>query len=455
LYEKLIREHVYNHVKSAITKKQHGFVSGRSCFSNLLESLDIIFDLLTQGDAVDIFYLDFQKAFDTVPHYRLYIKLQSFGIHGKILNAIFDFLSGRTCNVIVGDSKSNSFHATSGVPQGSVLGPLLFLLYINDLPDGIKNHVFLFADDLKMVARSQNKQLNQNDINYLVAWQNRWLLQFNTKDNKCKVMHIGKNNPQNQYYMGDALLPDVESEKDLGVLFSKSLEWSDQIMSSIKKANTCVAWVTRTLISRDSDVMLKVYKSMIRPHLEYCVQLWSPLPSHGNWGLILALENIQRKYTRLIDGIGLLSYEARLQKLGLTTLLERRARGDLIETFKIVNNMTDYGHDLFSLSRSGNHLVSRPGSENKLKHAFFPNRVIKYWNKLPPSVRFSKSVDSFKNNLSKFKRENFQVPGNFWELSREIFNRIIDNNRNDYISYVQNNPDFARRRGINTTVARV
>lgn len=267
-------------------------------------------------------------------------------------------------------------------------------------------------------------------------------------------MHIGKNNPQNQYYMGDTLLPDVESEKDLGVLFSKSLEWSDQIMSCIKKANTCVAWVTRTLISRDSDVMLKIYKSMIRPHLEYCVQLWSPLPGHGNWGLIHALENIQRKYTRLIDGIGLLSYEARLQKLGLTTLLERRARGDLIETFKIVNNMTDYGHDLFSLSRSGNHLVSRPGSQHKLKHDFFPNRVIKYWNKLPPSVRFSKSVDSFKNNLSKFKRANFQVPGNFWELSREIFNRIMDNNRNDYISYVQNNPDFARRRGINTTVAR-
>ena len=450
VYENIVREHITSHVRASITKTQHGFVPGRSCFSNLLETLDIIYDMLAKGECIDIFYLDFQKAFDTVPHYRLYIKLASFGIQGKVLDSVFDFLSNRTCNVIVGESKSNSFNVTSGVPQGSVLGPLLFLLYINDLPDNIKNNVFLFADDLKMIAKSKEKQESQKDLDYLVSWQEKWLLKFNTKDNKCKVMHVGKNNPQNQYHLDGVLLPTVHSEKDLGVLFSSSLDFNDHI-SCINKANACVAWVTRSLISRNSEVMLKIYKSMIRPHLEYCVQLWSPLPSHGNWGVILALENIQRKYTRLIDNIGLLPYRTRLEKLGLTTLLERRARGDLIETFKIVTGLSDYGNDLFKTSRSGLNLISKPGDQHKWRYAFFSRRVIKYWNKLPTYVKFSKSIDNFKNNLCKFKKSHFHAQPNYWELSNEIFNKI-DTNRTEYVSFVHNNPDFARRRGINTRV---
>ena len=452
VYEQVIRKHIFNHVKSVISSKQHGFTTGRSCLSNLLESLDRVFDMIAEGESVDIFYLDFQKAFDTVPHYRLFVKLSSFGIHGKMLNTIFDFLSDRTFNVCVGDSKSTSLKVTSGVPQGSVIGPLLFLLYINDLPDKIKNDVALFADDLKMFGRTSTLGLNQADINSLVEWQDKWLLRFNTKDNKCKIIHVGKNNPCNQYYMGDVLLPSVESEKDLGVLVSKNLEWTDHITSCISKANSMIAWVTRSIISRESDEMLQIYKSMIRTHVEYCVQLWSPLPTHGNWGLILAIEDIQRKFTRLIDGIGLLPYRTRLQKLGLTTLLERRARGDLIETFKIINGISDYGKQFFKPSRSGDKLISRPGDQRGFKHHFFPRRVLNYWNKLPTNVKFANSVNSFKNKLAKFKRDNFNTTGHFWELSNEIFNRLSDGDRTTYVNFVTNNPDFARRRNINTRV---
>jgi hypothetical protein len=452
LYEQLIRTHVMSHVLSDISEKQHGFVPGKSCLSNLLESLDIIFDMIASGESVDIFYLDFQKAFDTVPHYRLFLKLKYFGIHGKTLNVIRDFLTDRTFRVSVGDSKSTNFNVTSGVPQGSVLGPILFLLYINDLPDGIKNAVSLFADDLKMVAKSSTKEINQKDIDYLVSWQNKWLLNFNTKDNKCKIIHAGKNNPCNQYYMGEVLLPVVETEKDLGVLVSKNLNWTEHIHSSINKANSMIAWVTRSVISRDREVMLKIYKSMVRPHVEYCVQLWSPLPAHGNWGLILAIEDIQRKFTRLIDGVGLLSYKCRLEKLGLTTLLERRARGDLIETFKIVNNLCNYGKHLFRFSRSGDKLISRPGDEHRARHGFFSRRVINYWNKLPSKVKFAKSIDSFKNSLEKFKRDNFHLNGHFWELSSEIFNRIPETDRPNYVNYVISHPEYARRRKINTLV---
>ena len=452
MYEQLIRVHLMNHVRTAITDKQHGFLSGRSCLSNLLEAIDVIFDMIASGETVDIFYLDFQKAFDTVPHFRLFVKLSSFGIHGKTLNVIRDFLFGRTFSVSVGDSKSKPFNVSSGVPQGSVLGPILFLLYINDLPDSIKNAVLLFADDLKMIAKSSTKELNQQDINSLASWQDKWLLKFNTKDNKCKVIHAGKNNPCNQYYMGDVLLPVVETEKDLGVTISKNLDFIDYINSSINKANSMIAWVTRTFVSREKEVMLKIYKSMIRPHIEYCVQLWSPLPAHGNWRLILAIEDVQRKFTRLINNIGLLPYKSRLEKLGLTTLLERRARGDLIETFKIVNGIANYGESLFRFSRSGDKLLSRPGDEHRVKHSFFARRVIKYWNKLPSPVKFSKSIDSFKNNLSKFKRDNFNQNGHHWELSNEIFNRISESNRDNYVAFVSNNPLFAKRRNINTRV---
>ena len=254
--------------------------------------------------------------------------------------------------------------------------------------------------------------------------------------------------------MGHVLLPNVESEKDLGVTISKNLDFVEYVYSCINKANAMIAWVNRTFVSREKDLMLKIYKSMIRPHLEYCVQLWSPLPAHGNWKLILAIEDVQRNFTRQIDNVGLLPYKTRLDILGLTTLIERRARGDLIETFKIVNNISDYGQNLFRFSRSGEKLVSRPGDEHRIKHSIFARRVINYWNKLPSHVKFSKSVDSFKNNLLRFKSNNCQN-GNYWELSNEIFNRISDSNREAYTTFVSNNPLFARRRNINIRVTMV
>ena len=450
VYEKLIRTHILEHVADKITRKQHGFTIGKSCLSNLLESVDFINDMLAKGECVDIFYLDFQKAFDTVPHYRLLEKLSFFGITDKTLLAVKDFLSNRTFNVVVGNQKSESHPVSSGIPQGSVLGPLLFVLYINDLPDGLLSCVSLFADDLKMYASAANKDTIQNDLNMLVIWQDKWLLKFNTKDLKCKVLHIGKGNPCNQYYLEDSLLPIVLTEKDLGVLVSNDWTWNQHIDSCIKKAKSCIAWITRNVISRSPEVMLKLYKSLVRPHLEYCVQLWAPMASHGNWTSILAIEDIQRTFTRMIDGIGLLTYENRLENLGLTTLLERRARGDLIETFKILNGFSNYGDSLFKLSRSGKKIISRPSDENKFKYEFFSRRVINYWNKLPSSVTDATSVDSFKNKLEKFKKDQFHKQGNYWELSFKIFSRIHNSNRNNYVTFIKNNPGVAKARKINT-----
>ena len=449
VYEKIIRNHILEHVITNISRMQHGFMPGRSCLSNLLESFDIINDFLAQGESVDIFYLDFQKAFDTVPHYRLLEKLKSFGINNKTLDTISNFLSGRTFRVMVGNAFSDKYKVTSGIPQGSVLGPLLFLLYINDLPDSIINAVSLFADDLKMYGKSSMQNSLQQDLDHLANWQNTWLLKFNTEDNKCKILHAGTNNPCNKYFLDGKELPKITSEKDLGVLVSDSWTWQSHIDSIIKKANSCVAWVLRSVISRSPEVMLQIYKSMIRPHLEFCVQLWSPLPAHGNWSNILAIENVQRKFTRAIDGIGLLSYENRLKKLGLTTLLERRTRGDLIETFRIISGIGNYGEQFFNVSRRGRNLVSRPGDQKKYKHEFLCRRVILYWNKLPINVKSAETINQFKNRLDKFRKTNFQESGHFWELSNEIYTRIPENNRGNYVQYMLNHPIIRNVRNIN------
>ena len=295
----------------------------------------------------------------------------------------------------------------SGIPQGSVLEPLLFLIYINDLPNCVNSLVKLFADDLKLIANAQDKSLVEKDLRSLEHWESIWLLEFN--HDKCKVLHTNIiSNPCHEYILDGERIKVSDQEKDLGVLTSDTLLWNDQINSCISKANKLICWITRNLINKDRSVMVPVYKTLIRPQLEYCVQLWNPAPEHGNWSLILKIEGVQRRFTRMIDGVGLLPYSERLGNLKLTTLIERRLRGDLIEVFKAKSNISDI-NGVFNFSRSGCNLVSSLNSYNnsakfrRLKRNFISERVISYWNKLPIEIKNATSIDSFKVMLEKFK----------------------------------------------------
>ena len=433
-----------------ISLNQHGFLPGKSCVSNLLECLDVVNGILADQDSADIMYLDFQKAFDSVPHHRLLAKLESYGIKGKTLETIKDFLSNRTFNVKVGAALSKSFPVSSGVPQGSVLGPLLFLIYINDLPDGLKSFVSLFADDVKMVTRSSNYQIAQQDLDLLSEWESKWLINFNVQDGKCKVLHVGPKNPAHQYSLNNLALPTVDNEKDLGVYTTSCLSWAHHVEKITNKARSVCGWISRNVISREASVMLAIYKSLVRPHLEYAVQVWNPTATHGNWQTILELENVQRSFTRMIDNIGLLRYNERLKELGLTTLLERRARGDLIETFKILSGNVKYGRSLFKTSRSGVNVL-----KDKRSNEFFTNRVANYWNKLPEKVTSANTVLTFKARLEAFKIESTMKNtgyGNYWELSNEIFNRINDSNHDSYVNFMLTNPAIAKLKKINTNI---
>ncbi|KAL5247652.1 hypothetical protein ACHWQZ_G019515 [Mnemiopsis leidyi] len=355
VYEKILRDEILEFVDDKINPHQHGFVKGKSCLSNLLETMDCVIDLLEEGFPVDILFFDFKKAFDRVPHRRLLLKLKSLGIKGKVLDIIKDFLIGRTFRVSVQGEFSSIKDILSGIPQGSVLGPLLFILFINDLPDCLKSTVKIFADDLKLIANLSDKSVVYSDLMLLEDWEKKWLLEFNT--NKCKVLHIEHNNNEHlEYVLNGSKLKETDQEKDLGVLTSGNLLWNDQIESCISKANQMLCWISRNLISREKLLMLRVYKTLIRPHLEYCVQLWNPAAEHGNWSLIMRIESVQRRFTRMIEGVGLLPYSERLQILQLTTLAERRLRGDLIEVYKASQGLSHLS-GVLNFSRSGVNLT--------------------------------------------------------------------------------------------------
>lgn len=424
VYEKLLRKHILQHVSEQVSSSQHGFVQGKSCLSNLLETVEAVANYLDSGRDADIVYLDFCKAFDSVPHSRLLVKLQSFGITGNTLAIIKDFLSNRWMTIKVGDSYSERKRVVSGVPQGSVIGPLLFVLFINDLPDSVKSFARLYADDLKLVGDANSSEILENDLKSLSIWESDWGMNFNPE--KCSVIHIGKDNPRKDYYFNGNVLNTVENEKDLGVLLTESFTWNEQIQECIGKAKQMTSWILRNILSRDADVLLPIYKSLIRPHLEYCVQVWAPRPRHGNWRIIMELENCQRKFTKVIKGFEQLSYKERIEKLGLTTLLERRTRGDLIEMFKIRNNYVSYGQDMFQTGRSGRRLLLQPQANTTLYQDLFKCRSVAYWNRLPLSVRTASSVTNFKILLDKHKDEAMSrgIMNGFWELSEYIFSRL-------------------------------
>ena len=229
-----------------------------------------------EGNSVDVIYLDFAKAFDKVPHQRLLLKLRAHGIGGNILRWIQNWLSNRKQRVCVGGVESSWQSVLSGVPQGSVMGPVLFLIFINDLDTGIYNHILKFADNTKVFGSINNTDDSsklQDDLNKLVNWSQDWQMKFNV--DKCKVMHLGRKNLHSTYSMNGSVFDSIKEEKDLGIHVSEDLKWSTQCQHAYTKANRVLGMIHRTIISRDMRILLSLYKTLVRPHLEYSSPAWS------------------------------------------------------------------------------------------------------------------------------------------------------------------------------------
>ena len=273
-------------------------------------------------------------------------------------------------------------------------------------------------------------------------------MKFN--ESKSSVLHIGKNNPKNNHMMGHTPLKVVEKERDLGVVVSAgdTLCWEEQIRGMIGKAKQMTSWIIRIVVSRKPELLIQFYEAFVRPHLEYAVQVWAPTARHGNWGIIMEIEDCQRQFTMITEGMGLLSYRQKLQRLRLTTLLERRMRGDLIETFKIINGFVNYGHNMFGTTTTYQTRNVNVTSHHPLRsaHDVLNNRVIKYWNQLPLRVRNSTSINDFKAGRDLFKLSKPDSPNGFWKLSEEIFNRISD--KSEHVNYLLASRDVAMRQNI-------
>ena len=418
--EKIIKNQLNNHLKinNLLAKEQYGFVSGRSTDTQLLTSLMNWQKALDEDVPVDVIYMDFKKAFDSVPHVRLVKKLKSYGIEGNLLAWIEDFLKDRIQHVKVNNSESQERPVTSGVPQGSVLGPTLFIFFINDLPSISTVPTKIFADDTKAYSRIQNQQDQTNlqqTIDLMHDWTVKWQLHFN--ESKCKVLHLGHNNQRLEYYIGKdsnrIKLEETTLEKDLGVHVDRDLTFEQHIDKISKKATSKCARILKNFTYRSKEVLVPIFKTIVRPILEYANTAWSS----GLRKNINEIEKIQKSYTKHIFQVKHLNYEQRLERLNLPSLEYRRFRGDLIQTFKIARNLYDKEsvETLFKFKeddrlRGHKYKVTKYYfNKVQFKH-FFTNRVSNHWNNLPSHIVEAESLNVFKNKIdAHFKDKMYTV----------------------------------------------
>ena len=312
-------------------------------------------------------------------------RVGKYGTRGKA------FLTGRTHSVKVNGVSSEINAVISGIPQGSVLGPILFIVYINDILDNIASDGFLFADDTKILrsikCRDDAIEL-QSDITALEEWSNKWLLKFNPK--KCHVLSLGKIENTMftmRYEIYGKEMEHVFEEKDLGVTIDSQLTFEDHIAAKVKVANAMVGLIRRSFSYLSCYLFRKLYLALVRPHLEYAQVVWSP---HSK-KLINMLENVQIRATKLVDGLSTLDYPARLRKLNLPTLLHRRARGAMIELYK---HFTVYSKETLSDAFQPRQRFTRPHNwqlmertpkdgVNGIQANSFYFRNARMWNRLP------------------------------------------------------------------------
>nr|VZI26358.1 unnamed protein product [Spirometra erinaceieuropaei] len=417
IMEKIIKQQLMQFLEQnhLLSDSQHGFRKGRSCVTNLLYCLEHWTRAVDRGDMVHAIYIDFKKAFDSVPHHRLLYKLSRAGVRGKLLMWIRSFLIGRCQAVHVGDQQSAEVAVKSGVPQGSVLGPTLFLVYANDCANELNCDVAMFADDIKIwsTIRSEVDEARlQTSLDHLEQWSKDWLLPFNV--NKCTFLRVGRTSSPNHpvYRLTGKPLQEVDAQKDLGVWITTSLKPSLQCSKVAKSAMSMLYLVKRAFSSFDEDCFAKVFQTFVRPHLEFAIQAWRPWTAKD----LGILEKVQRRATKLVSGQWSLPYETRLANLDIFPLSYRQLRGDLIQTFRIVRNQgccLAFG-DFFELATTTN-LRGHPlklrvaGARLDTRKFFFSNRVVASWNALPEDVVMSGSAEILRLNAVSDRQRYHQL----------------------------------------------
>ena len=420
ILEHIICHHIWEHLEqyNVLTDFQHGFRKRRSCETQLIVTLHDLVTAVNEGRQVDAFILDFSKAFDRVPHERLLYKLNHYGIQGNLLAWIKNFLTQRTQSVTLEGVTSRSCPVTSGVPQGTVLGPLLFLLFVNDLPRGISSSIRLFADDC-LLYRTINDIGDglslQRDLDALSKWEKDWQMAFNIE--KCHTMCISTGkvvNPGYQYTLNNYPLERVHHHSYLGVLISEDLKWASHIAQTTSGAYQTLGVIRRNFRTASAECKSKLYCSLVRPKLEYANSVWYPYLQKDKH----RLDMVQRSAARICFNNYLREpgvVTDMLSRLGWPSLEGRRTLSRMSMFHRVVYRSVDIERESYLVpmartSRNGNtKRFLRPHSNcNQHANSFFP-WGIRFWNELPGSITDIESLEKFKVELI-----NFMIEKDMW-----------------------------------------
>lgn len=407
--ESILYNNIIDFVRPKLSNHQYGFLLKRSCVQQLLTCHYEIIKGYERGNASDMVFLDFKKAFDSVPHNELLYKLWRMGITGSLWKWFRAYLSNRWHYVDYEGYSSTKLAVRSGVPQGSVLGPLLFLIYINDISVPVINSdLYFFADDTKIrktISQSVDMVQLQEDLYRIDGWCKEWKICINPTKNAHIRFSLRGGESDQVYYVGSCPITPVDTHKDLGITVTASLNWSKHIGEICKRAYA-VLYTLRRIIPRRSSVGLRrrLYLSNIRSVLTYGSQVWNPPLLQD----IKRLEQLQRRATKFILQESKLSYKERLINLVLLPLVMWLELQDVLFLIKQMKspsdnfNIFEYVRFNQSSSRSSTkkHLVHNYTKTNKARHFYF-NRVVRLWNKLP-EINLENSFSNIKVYLTKF-----------------------------------------------------
>ena len=422
IFERVVRIHIVKHLENnqIICPNQHGFQKFKSCLTQLLPHLDYIFQNLLNNTDTEVIYLDYAKAFDKVDHQLLLQKLYDYGIRGKLLMWLHSYLTNRWQTVVVNGQHSYKAKVKSGVPQGTVLGPVLFIIYLNDLQSCIKHSITSsFADDTRLkksINTIEDCKLLQEDLSSAIKWseeanmalhQSKFeLLAHNTANSKL-LQELPFTREISKYVTSDgSSLYPKDAVKDLGLIITPDLSWSTHIAKITEDSRKMASWTLSVFYERSAEVLLPLYKSIVRSRTEYLCPAWNPSKVED----IMKLESVQRTFTARIREVRHLPYWERLKELNIMSLQRRRERYIIIHVFKIYNQLApnDLKMSFFFNERRGICCNIPPivkSSKQKYQSQYdssFRVTGAKLWNLLPKAIKNKPTLESFKAALTKY-----------------------------------------------------